>query len=106
MRPLNLREFATQLRMEGNPFADEILDLLDIQADVAEPYSELCDDLEHYAKGRGAPGKQLEWLGDRAALLADIEKQLREAGLDGDADDEIRELIANRPEPAPQEYDL
>lgn len=133
MRPLTLKEFAQQLRAEGNEFADEILDLLDVEEEVAEPYGELCSDLEHYApEHRGNPNKALEWLGDRSNLLKEIEDQLKDDGRDGDADDVIKEMLGTLAEaeeileatgwpadgdfidgiqalaerPAPMEYDL
>lgn len=95
MRPLNLEEFAQQLRLEGNEFADEILTLSTVYDDVAEPYYGLCDDLEHYAPDRlkDKPAKAVEWLGDRSALLETIEDQLRQAGYDGDTDDAVRQVL-------------
>lgn len=95
MRPLNLKEFAQQLRLEGNEFADEILVLTTLEDDVAEPYLTLCGDLEHYAKGSGKKKhtQMLEWLGDRSNLLGDIEDDLERAGYDGDADDSIKGMI-------------
>lgn len=95
MTPYNLKEFAEQLRLEGNDFGNEILDLLDLEEEVAEPYGTLCDDLRHYAPDdlKEKPEKALEWLGDRSHLLAEIEEQLREAGHDGDVDDVIKEII-------------
>jgi hypothetical protein len=118
MRPHTLEEFAQELRRKGDfrevEFADEILALVDIEAEVAEPYSDLCADLERYAKDFSNPddaAKALEWVGDRSNLLAQIEEQLKEAGLDVganglpiDADDAVKDLIAALPEP--MEYDL
>lgn len=102
MRPLNAREFAEQLRLEGNEFADEILDLIDIEEEVAEPYSELCGDIEHYAPDKlknthNEHARTVEWLGDRSALLTEIEDQLRDDGREPegtqDAGDIVKELI-------------
>jgi hypothetical protein len=85
--PAHLKEFAEDMRRKGDirdtDFADEILALLDIEADVAEPYSDLCFDIENYAKdfsNRDDAPKALEWLGDRSNMLAEIEKHLAEAG--------------------------
>lgn len=121
MQPLTLEEFAQQLRVSGDyremEFADEILMLLDIEADVAEPYSDLCADIEHTAPAglKDNHLKALERLNDRSGMLEEIEKQLSDIGLDVganglpiDAADAVKDLIANLPddeEPAP-EYDL
>lgn len=127
MRSQSLEEFAEDMRRKGDirdaDLADDILALLDIEAEVAEPYSELCCDIEQYAKDGGFSNpddalKAVEWLGDRSNMLADIEKLLEESdalpktGPNGlpikrDTDDAIRELLealAERPEPL--EYDL
>lgn len=97
MKPLTLQEFAEDMRRKGDirdaDLADEILGLIDIEADVAEPYSTLCDDLEHYAPDhKGSPSHKLEWLGDRSNLLAQIEEQLKDAGHAGDVDDIVKKL--------------
>jgi hypothetical protein len=111
MRPLNLKEFAEDMRRKGDirdtDLADEILALIDIEEEVAEPYSTLCHDIEHYAKDYSNPDdaeKALEWVGDRSNLLAEIEELLKASGRTGDVDDEIKRLIENAP-PA-MEYDL
>lgn len=120
MQPLTLEEFAQNLRVRGDwreaEFADEILTLVDLETDVAEPYWELVSDLEYSAPDdlKDKPAKSLERLNDRSALLAEIEKLLSDAGLDVganglpiDADDAVRDLIANLPDlPEPLEYDL
>lgn len=111
MKPLNLQEFAEDMRRKGDirqaDMADEILALLDIEKEVAEPYSTLRDDIEHYAKDYSNPddaAKALEWIGDRSNLLAEIEELLKASGRIGDVDDEIKKLIENAP--AAMEYDL
>lgn len=95
MRPLTLEEFAQALRMEGNEFADEILDLCHLEEDVADPYGEFCDDLAHYApEHRGNPSKALEWLGDRSQMLAEIETHLENSSIGpGDADDLVKQTL-------------
>lgn len=99
MKPLDLKEFAEGLRTSGDwreaDFATEILDLLDLEEEVAEPYSNLCDDLNHYAPESLAdkPEKQCEWLGDRSNLLEEIEKELDKDGRTGDTDDQIKEML-------------
>lgn len=100
MTPLTLEEFAQELRRKGNwreaEFADEILALLDIEEEVAEPYGNLCADIENYAKDFSNPddaAKALEWIGDRSNLLADVEKQIKDANREGDVDDVVRELL-------------
>lgn len=117
MIPETLKEFAEHLRVTGNwrevEFANEILELVHLEEEVAEPYAELVGDVEHLAPDnlKDKPAKVVEWLGDRSAVLAEIEKHLSEAGLDVganglpiDADDAVKDLIATLPEPL--EYDL
>jgi hypothetical protein len=99
MRSLNLKEFAEDMRRKGDirdaDLADEILALLDIEADVAEPYSELCADLEIYAPAElsDKPEKAMEWLGDRSNLLKEIEEELDKDGRTGDTDDQVKALL-------------
>jgi len=96
MKPLNLREYAESLRLQGNPFADEILRLCDWRQEVEPIYLSLIYSLEYYARGRDVPNdpeKQLEWLGDREKHLQSVEDLLAESGRNRDADDEVRDLI-------------
>lgn len=100
MRPLNLQEFAEDMRRKGDirdaDLADEILALIDIEQDVAEPYSTLCCDIEHYAKDFSNPddaAKALEWIGDRSNLLKEIEEELDKDGRTGDTDDQVKALL-------------
>lgn len=96
MQPLTLKEFAQQLRMDGCEFADEIFDLIDLEEEIAEPYGNLCYDIEQYAKDFSNPddaSKALEWLGDRSNLLAEIEKALDEDGRTGDTDDQVKAML-------------
>lgn len=95
-----LKEFAQQLRLTGNyrevEFADEILTLIDLEIDVAEPYWELVADVEHLAPNgmKDKPRKGVEWLGDRSNMLAEIEAALVERISEPrDADDEVKSLI-------------
>ncbi|MFL6707972.1 MAG: hypothetical protein ACJ8HI_07175 [Massilia sp.] len=100
MKPLNLKEFAEDMRRKGDirntDLADEILALIDIEEAVAEPYSTLCFDIEHYAKDFSNPddaAKALEWIGDRSNLLKEIEEELDKDGRTGDTDDQIKALL-------------
>lgn len=102
MQPHTLKEFAQQLRLTGNyrevEFADEILTLIDLEIDVAEPYWELVGDIEHSAPAdlKDKPGKALERLNDRSATLDEIETALRDAGKDElakDTDDVVKALL-------------
>lgn len=99
MTVLTLQEFAEDMRRKGDirntDLADEILDLIALETDVAEPYANLCCDLEHYAKDYSNPDdalKAVEWLGDRSNLLAEIERLLEKAGHTGDVDDVVKKL--------------
>lgn len=104
MKPHTLEEFAQDLRIKGDyreaDFADEILALIDIEEEIAEPYGNLCSDIEHYAKEFSNPddaAKALEWIGDRSDLLKEIEDALKDDGHEpeGTADtaDAVRELL-------------
>jgi hypothetical protein len=112
MRPLNLQEFAEDLRVSAPDFrtadfADEILELVELEKEVAEPYSELCVDLDNYAPKalEGKPAKAVEWLGDRSNLLEEIEKLLEDAGRKGDVDDVVKAMLEELTPDEP-EYDL
>lgn len=102
MKPFTLQEFAENLRVSGNwreaDFADEILALIDIEADIAEPYSNLIVDLEIYAPTElnGKPEKAMEWLGDRSNMLTEIEELLIERGWNGEGDflDAVRDMTS------------
>lgn len=97
MIPQTLQEFAEDMRRKGDirdtDLADEILELLDVEEEVAEPYFTLCDDLANYISGNLTPEKAVEWLGDRSNLLAEIEMLLEKAGHTGDVDDAVKELL-------------
>ncbi len=103
MRPHTLEEFAQNLRITGDyrevEFADEILMLLDIEEEVAEPYSDLCDDVTYHAPKelKKNPAKAAEWLNDRSAELDEITDLFPEAVLDGkDIPDQIKDMIDAR----------
>lgn len=99
MKFLDLREFAEHMRITGDSqgcdFADEILSLLDIEAEVAEPFYTLCDNLDHYAPDlKGKPEKQLEWIGDRSHLLDELKEKFEQHGYtEGDVDDRLAEVL-------------
>lgn len=95
MKPLNLQEFAEQLRLEGNEFADEILELCTLEDDVAEPYGDLCDDIASYVPDalKEKPDRGVEWLGDRSNELKEIEAELDKDGRTGDTDDQIKAML-------------
>lgn len=101
MRPRTLEEFAEELRRKGDfyemEFADEILMLVDIETEVAEPYSDLCADIELYAADYSNPTdaiKALEWVGDRSNLLKELEELLAAEGYaDCDPDDALRNIF-------------
>lgn len=96
MRPLNLQEFAEDMRRKGDirdaDLADEILSLIDLESEVAEPYSELCDDIAHYAPEalKEKPQRAVEWLGDRSNELDEIRECFSEEAM---AESSIPELI-------------
>jgi hypothetical protein len=99
MRPLNLQEFAEELRRQGNEFADDILMLIDIEQEVAEPYSTLCDDVAHYAPEalKEHPVRAVEWLGDRSNELDEIRGCFSEEAMsESSVADLIKELQDER----------
>lgn len=80
MKPENLREFAEKLYVNAprhEEFAKEILDLIEMEENSIE--AEIVEELEHHcpkemhAKG---PRKMAEYLGDRGAVLTEIEKKI------------------------------
>lgn len=98
MAPLDLREFVERLRITGTnqeaDFADELLELLDLREEVAEPFWKLCEDLDHYVPDKkGKPDHQLEWLGDQVAILDEIREELEKHELTGDPDDAVKEVL-------------
>ena len=100
MRPLTLEEFAQQLRIKGDyretEFADEILLLIDIEEEVAEPYSDLTAEVEHQVKDAppmDTPLKAVEWLANRSNMLAGIEKHFEKVDMKGDVDDLTRQVL-------------
>lgn len=104
MKFLNVREFAEHLRIEGNEWADEILEALDWEDSVTE-LAELKEEIEHYVKDLN-PCKAVEYLGDRSALFDELRETLDANGFAGvDIDDALAELLADRVVPEP-EYDL
>lgn len=124
MKIHSLTEFAHNLYNTGTPrdmeFAKEILILIDFEQNSR--HDEICEDLEKYAKGQGDPLRQVEWLGDRSNMLAEIEEALTEAKIlpDGtdDAADAVKKIIelldlwpkamhaAMDGAPSPLKYDL
>jgi hypothetical protein len=99
MRAQTLTEFAEDMRRKGDirqsDLADEILTLIDIESDVAEPYSELCADLENDAPAdiKDKPEKVVEWLVDRSHLLEEIEKHFADAGRDKTGTDDVADMV-------------
>lgn len=106
MRALSLEEFAQEMRRKGDirqaDMADEILMLLDLEEEVAEPYSNLCADLENVAPDNlknvvNEHARTLEWLIDRSNLLKEIEDHLRDAGREpqgtNDTADTVKEIV-------------
>jgi len=120
MKIRTLTDLAHHMYNTGTPhemeLAKEILVLIDDQKEL-ENLREICEDLEKRAKGVGDPARQIEWLGDRSDMLAEIEESLTDAkilpnGTD-DAADAVKRLIrlaetvaelASRPDEL--EYDL
>ena len=43
----------------------------------------------------GKPDKQLEWLGDRSALLSELQDELAKSDRTGDVDDVVKKMIAD-----------
>lgn len=100
IRPETLKEFAELLRINGDyrevEFATEILDLLALEDEVAEPYSDLCADLEHNAPTdlKDSPSKALERLVNRSDMLGEIETYFENSSIGpGDVDDLTRQVL-------------
>ena len=98
MVPLDLREFADQRYRDGEPFARELLDLLD-----QEPMIDLCHELlEQLKKASGLDVKNgeewrhVEFLEGKATELEKIDDLLKTAGFDQmGIDDRVTEVLAN-----------
>lgn len=104
MKIRTLTDLAHHMYNTGTPqemeLAKEILVLIDDQKEL-ESLREICEDLERYAKGVGDPARQVEWLGDRSDMLAEIEEALTLAGYPctgfTSADDQVKALIEQLP---------
>lgn len=95
---LNALEYAQQMRLEGMPWADEILSALEFED---SPELERLRDSEEELRGlmpedrkELEPWRMAEWVTGRLALLERIEEHLKDAGLgQKDADDAVFDLI-------------
>lgn len=100
MKPLNVKEFAEQLRLRDNSdaeFAQEILDNYEFCEN--SEFEELCEDLTHISEKEFkeySPRKQVDRIGDRLNVLDEIKEELQKHGFDTDPDDEVKQLIAVR----------
>jgi hypothetical protein len=94
MKPLNLKEFAEQMLLsDDREFAIEILENLDF-VETAN-YDELCKEITYHSEEefkKHDPCKQIERMGDRLNVLDIIQDILNEHKLDGDPEDEVRDL--------------
>lgn len=115
MKPLDLREYAENLRVSGTgdepEFGREILEYVDF-AETAE-HEELCEDLQHYCPDNlhDKPRMMAEWLGGRHHVLTEITDifaqhserfQMAGISLEQDPDDIVKALCSL----LPTEYDL
>lgn len=95
MKPLDLREYAMKLYNQGNSaemeLAKEILDLIIFEENSR--FDEICESLDDYAKGWDDRVKQVEHLGDRSNLLAEIEQTLAAAGYAPTGTDDANDVI-------------
>lgn len=104
MKFLNALEFAQYLRMEGNEWADEIINALEFEQNSR--HSEIVDDIRYHAPDhlKEDTVRSVEWLGDRSNLLDELQDTLDKNGFEGvDIDDALEELLKR---PKPLEYDL
>lgn len=119
MQPLNAREWLEAQRLAGNPFALELLEMLEEQDHLRE-----CEDLVSDLKKKAPadlvkkwdkandPWRLVEWFGDREALLAEVEEVTAEhsEGVDwpngtkpGDVAEQLRTMFMS---PRWLQYDL
>lgn len=118
MTPLDAREWLQAERLEGNPFALDLLDLVEGAEDAQERmgiFEEISDrvpeDIRTAAQKK--PGELYridEWIGDRLALLEELEeildKQEFESGNGtpySDPAEKLRDMLCS---PRWQQYDL
>lgn len=76
MKPLNAREWLEAERLAGNPWAADLIDLIDGE-DEANENANALDDLRKRAPKEIKESPDLwrlvEWIGDRLALLEEVE---------------------------------
>lgn len=115
MTPLDAREWLQAERLVGNPFADDLLDLVEGAEDAEERmgiFDEIADRVpaDIRAAATKKPGELYridEWIGDRLALLEELEeildKQEFESGNGtpySDPAEKLRDMLCS------QQYDL
>lgn len=83
MTPINAREWLEAERLAGNPFAPELLDMLDNETEAAE-HRDAMDDLRKQMPKGTEPDLEawrlVEWLTDRIAELDEIREIADEFG--------------------------
>lgn len=119
MTPLDAREWLEAQRLAGNPFARELLEMLDEQ-DHLSACEDIVTDLKKKAPAdlvkkwdkANEPWRLVEWFGDREALLAEVEEVTAEhsEGVDwpngtkpGDVAEQLRTMFMS---PRWLQYDL
>lgn len=110
MKFLNVREFAEHLRIEGNEWAEQILEALDWKDSVNE-LAELKEEIEYRAPDdlkdlHNGYLRIIERYRDSHDLLDELRETLDANGFAGvDIDDALAELLTDRVVSEP-EYDL
>lgn len=78
MQLLNVYEWLLDQRLQGQEFADELLDLLDMEGEYSEN-TEVWDDLHKavpFECETGDKWRAIEWMNDRLTLLDRMENAL------------------------------
>lgn len=93
MTPLDAREFLDSLRMQGNEFADELLEAFDIMdSGEYDNMRNAFDDLRKLCPSEPVdPWRIVEWLIDQLDQLNSIRDILGNPS--GDLDDRVRDLF-------------
>lgn len=77
MKPLDVREWIEAERLAGNPWAADLIDLIDGELEAGEnetALGELRDKTPEEIKKSPELWRLVEWITDRLALLDEVEK--------------------------------
>jgi hypothetical protein len=115
MKPLDAREWLEQRRVQGCDYASELLAILDALPDLeaeAEEFRDIRDNAPKEIRQSVDLWRVTEWIGDRLAVLGEVEDALAEHAADFTAgngkpfDSAADKLQCMLNSPRWQQYDL